>query len=144
MGDVSRFLKKNKEKKANVEYVATKSLTDEKGVPLKWTLRALTSKEIGAMRDKCTIDTPVRGKRGQYTTKLDEWSLATRMAVASVVFPDLKSAELQDSYGVKGEEDLLQEMIDNPGEYGNFISFVNELSGYTGDEGDEDLEFVKN
>ena len=38
------------------------------------------------------------------------------MVAASVVYPDLDNAELQDSYGVKRPEELLLEMVDDPGE----------------------------
>lgn len=48
--------------------------------------------------------------------------------MASVVEPNLNSAELQDSYGVKTPEKLLQEMVDDPGEYNAFAMFIQEFN----------------
>ena len=45
MSNLSLFLKKNKVQKENTFYAATKSLCDEKGNPLKWELKAITTKE---------------------------------------------------------------------------------------------------
>ena len=52
------------------------------------------------------------------------------MIVASVVMPDLLDAELQDSYGVKGEDDLLMAMVDDPGEYNELAAFVQKFQGF--------------
>ena len=49
MSDLSRFLKKNKKLKENVQYAVTKSLTEEKGQPLLWEIRPLTSKETNRL-----------------------------------------------------------------------------------------------
>ncbi len=44
MGDLSRFLKKNKKTKENLKIAATTTLTDENGKPLLWEVRPLTTK----------------------------------------------------------------------------------------------------
>ena len=44
------------------------------------------------------------------------------MMVASIVEPNLNDKTLQDSYGVMTPEDLLTEMIDNPGEYNDLVN----------------------
>ncbi len=49
---------------------------------------------------------------------------------ASIVYPDLYDAELQDSYGVKTPEDLLLAMVDNPGEYSDLTAFVQKFQGF--------------
>ena len=59
MGDLSRFLKKNKKKKENIKIPATMSLTDENGAPLLWEVKPLTTKEDNAIREACTVDVPV-------------------------------------------------------------------------------------
>ena len=65
------------------------------------------------------------------------------MMVASVVYPNLNDKDLQDSYGVMTPEDLLTEMVDNPGEYNAFGKFINEYNGFT--EGlNEKVEKAKN
>ena len=62
---------------------------------------------------------------------------------ASVVEPDLYNAELQDTYGVNTAEELITEMIDNPGEYNDFAAFIQKFNGFT-ETMDEKVEEAKN
>lgn len=130
MGNLSAFLKKNKKEKKTTEYPATKSLCDENGEPLKCTIRALTTKESERIREECTIEIPVKGKPGMYRNKVDTHKLLTKMICAAVVEPDLNAVELQNSYGVMCAEDLIDEMVDNPDEFGNLAAFVQQYSGF--------------
>lgn len=130
MSSLSAFLKKNKVKKENGKYAATRSLTDENGKPLEWEIKPLTTKEDEAIRDACTIEVPVPGKPNMARPKLNANLYLTKMIAASVVFPNLYDAELQDSYDVKTPEDLLKEMIDSPSEYNEFAQFVQSFSGF--------------
>ncbi|EQG32401.1 phage XkdN-like family protein [Clostridioides difficile DA00129] len=47
----------------------------------------------------------------------------------TIVFPDLHDAELQNSYGVMGAEELLTTML-TPGEYTDLSSEVGEVNGF--------------
>lgn len=67
MGNLKAFLKQNKKAKKTTQFAATKSLCDENGDPLLWTIRPLSTKESAAIRDECTIEVPVTGKPGLYT-----------------------------------------------------------------------------
>lgn len=126
-----QFMKENKKVKADVQYTATKSLLDENGVPLKWAIRALTTKENDSIRDECMMDIPVKGKGGMYRPKLDTSKYIAKMMCAAIVAPDLHSKELQDSYSVMTAEELLKEMVDNPGEYSDFANFVQAHCGFS-------------
>lgn len=130
MSNLNRFLKNNKVQKENTTYPATKSLTDEEGNPLEWTIKPLTTKANENIRESCTFEVPVKGKANMYRPKLNTNLYLAKMMVASVVEPNLYDAELQDSYGVKTPEDLLKEMIDDPGEYNEFASFVQTFNGF--------------
>lgn len=130
MSDLALFLRKNKRPRANAFYAATKSLTDAEGKPLMWELRPLTTAEDEALRDECTHDVPVPGRKGQFRAKVDVTAYLSRQMTAAVVYPDLLNAELQDSYGVKTPEALLQAMVDSPGEYAALRAFIQELSGF--------------
>lgn len=130
MGDLSRFLKKNKVVKANLKFAATKSLTDEAGEPLIWEVRPLSTKEDNAIRDEATVDVPVTGKPGLYRPKLNTNRYLAKMAAACVVYPNLNDKELQDSYGVMGADQLLMEMLDDPGEYNEFMSRIQSYHGF--------------
>lgn len=54
----------------------------------------------------------------------------TKMICRSAVFPDLNNSELQDSYGVKTPEDLLYELVDDPGEYQNLCEWIQRFQGF--------------
>lgn len=143
MSDLSRFLKKNKKLKENVQYAVTKSLTDEKGQPLLWEIRPLTSKETNRLTDECTFQEQVPGKPNVFRNKINSTKLLQKMMVASVIFPNLNDKDLQDSYGVMTPEELITEMVDDPGEYNNFGKYLNELNGFN--EGiNEKVEEAKN
>ena len=142
MSDFSAFMKKNKIQRENVTYAATKYLKDENGEPLKWEIKPISTKENEAIREECTKEVPVKGKTGQYKLKVDMGAYQAKMISASVVFPDLNNKELQDSYGVMNPEDLLKEMIDDPGEYMELSLFIQKTSGFTTLQ--EDVEEAKN
>lgn len=130
MSDLSRFLKANKIKRENTTFAATKSLVDAKGNPLPWIIKPLTTKENDAIRDECMIDVPVKGKPNVFRPKLDTSKYIGKMICACVVEPNLYDKDLQDSYGVMSPDDLLKEMIDDPGEYQEFATFVQNFNGF--------------
>lgn len=143
MGNLNRFLKENKKVKQNTTYAATKSLTDDKGQPLLWTIKPLTTKENDAIRDECTIEVPIKGKAGAYRSKVNTSKYIAKLIVASVIEPNLNEKELQDSYGVMSAEDLIKEMIDDPGEYAELSVFIQNFNGFT-ETMDEKVEEAKN
>ena len=143
MSNFAAFMKKNKKQKPNTKYPATKSLTDEKGDPLLWTIRPLTTAQNEAIRESCMYEVQVPGKKNQYRYQINSAKYIVKMLVASVVEPDLNNAELQDSYDVHGAEDLLKEMIDSPGEYNDFVQFVQDFNGFDATLQDE-TEKAKN
>lgn len=130
MSDLSRFLKANKIKRENTTFAATKTLVDAKGNPLPWTIKPLTTKENDAIRDECMIEVPVKGKPNMFRPKLDTSKYIGKMICACVVEPNLYDKDLQDSYGVMSPDDLLKEMIDDPGEYQEFATFVQNFNGF--------------
>lgn len=131
MGDLNRFLKKNKVKKENIKVAASRSLVDDAGNPLLWEIRPLTTKEDNAIRDECTMDIPVTGKPGLYRPKLNSNKYLVKLAAACVVEPNLNDKGLQDSYGVMGAEQLITELLDDPGEFNAFMNKIQEYNGFT-------------
>lgn len=130
MSNFSRFMKSNKIVKANTTYPATKSLLDEEGKPLEWTIKPLTTAENEAIRDSCMIDVPVTGKPNMYRPKLNTAKYIAKMVANSIVEPDLYDKELQNSYEVMTPEDLLQAIVDDPGEYNDLVAFVQNFNGF--------------
>lgn len=143
MSNLKKFLKENKKTRENTTYPATTSLVDDKGESLLWTIKPLTTKENDKLRDDCTIEVPLKGKPNVFRPKLDTSKYLAKMIVASVVEPNLYDKDLQDSYGVMTPEDLLKEMVDDPGEYNDFANFVQNYNGFTKTL-DEKVEEAKN
>lgn len=143
MSDLTRFLKKNKVVRENKKYAATKSLTDEKGKPLMWTLRPITTSENERLRDECTIEVQVKGKPNLFRPRLDTSKYIGKLIASAVVEPNLFDKDLQDSYGAMNPEDLLREMVDDPGEFTDFSAFVQEMNGFT-ESMDDRVEEAKN
>lgn len=130
MSKFAKFMKANKTVKENQLHVVTKSLCDEKGNPLEWEFRHISTKDNENIRESCTVEVPVAGKPNMFRPKLKTSLYIQKMIAASVVFPDLYDAELQDSYGVKTPEELLLAMVDDPGEYNDLAAFVQKFQGF--------------
>lgn len=130
MSNLSLFLKGNKKVKENEKHVATTSICDEKGVPVPWEFRHVTSKESMRIREKCTVEMPVKGKPNVYRPKLDTDKYVEQLICKAAVFPNLNDAALQDSYGVKTLEDLLYCLVDEPGEYIDLCAWIQEFLGF--------------
>ncbi len=124
MEGLKLFLKENKVKRENVFYAPSDSLRDENGEKIKWEIRHITTSEDEKIREECIREARGRGVRVDYNLYLK------KLAAASVVYPSLFNASLQDSYSVKSPEELLVELIDNPGEYQEFVRFVQKINGF--------------
>lgn len=143
MATLAVFMKKNKKQRENAFYPATKSIVDDKGNPIMWEIRPVTTREDEEIRDSCMKEIPVPGKRGQFRQKIDINTYLVKQMVAAIVYPNLLDAALQDSYGVKTAEDLLRELVDNPSEFADLGTFIREHSGFDADMAEE-IEEAKN
>ena len=142
MSDFSRFMKQNQIKEENTKYAATKSLVDENGKPLLWEIRPITTSMNDDIIEECSYDVQIPGKPGMYRTKVNQSKFKARLICASVVYPNLNSVELQNSYGVRSDVELIKEMIPNSGEYNRFIEFINDFKDFTSLQ--EDVDEAKN
>lgn len=129
MGNLTGFLAQNAVKVENVKYVASKRFLDDKGNPIPWELRCITSTEDEALRRSCTKRVPVPGKRNQFTQETDYNLYLGKLAAMCTVHPNLDDAELQNSYGVMGSDALLKTML-TPGEYADYLTKVQETNGF--------------
>jgi hypothetical protein len=137
MGGLSAFLKQNKKETSNVKYAASKAFLNDDGTPIEWEIKPAKTKVVENIRSQCSEI----GKGGK--VKVDNAKFNRLIAAACTVYPNLNDAELQDSYGVIGAENLITEMLDNDGEYQKYIAKCLEASGY--DRNDAELvEEAKN
>lgn len=115
-----------------VEEVVVSNRFKENEKPIPWRLRSMTEDENEAIRKSCQRKVKDKGIVS-YETNTDEYM--AKLVVASVVFPDLKDAELQKSYGVMGADQLLRKML-LPGEYATLVQKVQEINGFDKDIND--------
>lgn len=113
-------------KSENEEIVISKRFQEE-GNPVKWEIRAIMNDENDNLIKKHTK----KDKRGNQI--FDRVSYMNELIASSVVYPDLKDAELQKAYGVMGEAQLLSKML-LVGEYATLAEAVQKISGLDVDE----------
>lgn len=138
------FYKENvkREKKLH-EVVISDAFKDENGEPEVWKLKALKQTKITNMFNK-HIDIITNTKKGTSITKGDMSAYTLELMAETIVYPNLKDASLQNSYGVMSPEDLLDAMFedDNDG-FNKLLKEVNKVNGNLKDL-DELTEEVKN
>lgn len=142
MGDLSAFLATNAKKMPLKEVIISDRFTDSEGAPVPWQIKPISAKEDIAIKKRCTYKEQIKGKRGQYEEKLDSDKYVYLLTASCVVFPTLKDAELQQSYGVEGEVELLSTMLSS-GEMVRLLNAVQEINGLDEDFEDK-VEEVKN
>ena len=142
MSNLSYFLADNVQKEEVVKYAASKRFKDENENAVEWELGCITSEEDEKLRKSCTKKVQVPGKKNMFTPETDYDKYLGLLAVKCIKYPELNNAELQNSYGVMGEDALLKTML-KPGEYQDLLKKVQEINGF--DTGmDELVEDGKN
>lgn len=140
MGSLQAFFAQNTTSEITEEVIVSERFKDENGKPIPWKVRAITEAENEQLRKAATQY--VKGPGGRRVAEIQPEVYMAKVVVASVVFPDLKDAELQKSYGVLGAEDLLKRMLLS-GEYARLVQAVQEINGFEKDI-NELVEEVKN
>jgi len=118
----------NAEKVKNVKFAASGRFTGKDG-PILWEIRCISSAEDEELRKVCTKRVPSPRGKGTYTNETDINLYLGKLAAMATVFPDLTSSDLQDSYGVMGDDALLKAML-TPGEYAEYLAKVQEVCGF--------------
>lgn len=136
---LSAFLKQNSVSPENKKIVISKRFV-ENNKPVEWEIRAVSEDVNSKIRNACTKTTTFKGRP---TSDFKRDLYLQKLCAAAVVYPDLKDAEIQKSYGVIGEAELLAEML-LPGEFGYLLEVVQEMNGYDSERFEEDKEEVKN
>lgn len=111
------FMQGNNTGETVTDYVASNRYKDKKGVPVKWKIKAISMALDKELKRKCIAS-------GQF----DQLKYLELLVASSIVYPDLKNASLQDSYGVRGETALLEKLLLG-GEYNKLAIKVQEING---------------
>ena len=129
------FFKENANVNKTKEVVISQRFKDEDGNIIPFTIKTISATEISEIQAQSM-------KKKDGINDFDSNVFLSKLTAAAVVYPDLKDASLQKSYGVLGEEALLKEMLIS-GEYNTLSSLVQALNGM--DENIQDLiKQVKN
>ncbi|MBS4869088.1 MAG: hypothetical protein KHZ95_05245 [Eubacterium sp.] len=135
MNTFDLFLKENRKERQCYYTEVCKDIKDEKGNIVKWKFTPLTTREEEEIREEATET--VNGNLKLNMTKYIE-----KLITASVIYPNLYDATLQDSYNCKTPESLLKAIVNIPGEYSDLARLVQEKNGFNSLR--EDIEKAKN
>lgn len=94
-----------------VEVAVSERFRDESGQVLAWRLEPISAADVQAV----------------YREGVTSGGAGLRLLAASVSYPDLRAAELQDAYGVMGAEQLLLKLL-SPGEFAKLEKAFVELN----------------
>ncbi|MEK3867683.1 MULTISPECIES: phage tail assembly chaperone [Paenibacillus] len=140
MSEFSAFFAQAAAVEATEDFIVSKRFKDKDGKAIPWKLASITEDANLELRKASTKK--VKGRNGMYTPEFDSNDYLAKMVGASVVYPNLKDAELQKSYGVRGAEALIRKML-LPGEFTVLVERVQALNGYDQDL-NELVDEVKN
>lgn len=115
MSRLSSFLKTNVKDSERTKDVY---VSDRFSEPI--TIKLLSPKELSRCQEKAVT---IRNKQPHFDSNVYSMELIK----TSIIEPDLRNAELQDSYGVMSEEELLNEMFTGA-EFVKITTIVNEFN----------------
>lgn len=127
---LSAFMAQNAQKAEGARFAVSKRFVDEAGKPMLWEVCTIDAGENVKIRKGCMRqELVVGGRKGQTAQVFDAGLYQARVCARCTVFPNLKSAELQDSYGVHSDEELVVKML-LPGEFEDYSEKVLECNGF--------------
>lgn len=125
--NLQAFMAQNVRTVETQKIVISDRFIGEDGQPIPFKFKAITSEEEAAIRKDCMVK--VKVKKHLTVDRPDQEAFLTKLAATCIVYPDLKNEELQNSYGVRGDDVLLKTML-LPGEYQEVLNIVQEINGY--------------
>lgn len=138
--NLQAFMMQNARPVENVKKMISDRFVDEEGKIIPFEIRAITTEEESLIRKSCMVEVTV--KKHMKMKQVNQEAFMAKLSAKCVVYPDLKNEELQNSYGVRGDEELLKVML-LPGEYAELLNAVQEINGYSKDM-NELVEEAKN
>ena len=102
--------------------------------PFPFVIQSITEGENKAIRRSCQ-KTDVDKRTRQRRTETDTDLYNSRLVGACCVEPNFKDAALQEKYGVRGAEDLINRLL-NPGQYTDLLLAIQEINGFSDDIND--------
>ena len=123
MVDVKYFFKENRKSSEKIQFSPSDSFEDETGKAVECVLRKISAERNAEIVEDCTTI-----KKGEPKVDNDRY---TRLLVAEcVVEPNLNDVDLQNNYGVKSAEDLVQKIWKDAGEWLRLVNKINSFNGF--------------
>lgn len=120
------FLMENVEIPSHEKIIASPRFKDAKGKPVEWEIKPISSAQDEEIRKECQT---YRVQNGARQKELQIELYLAKLAAACTVYPNLKDKELQDSWKVCGDDNLLKAML-LPGELGQYVLHCQKLCGF--------------
>lgn len=127
--ELSFFLAENVEQVEPVEIAVSKRIKGPDGNPIVWKIRPVPTEIATVIQNEC-----MEGKGND--RKFNSLKYQQKMTAASVIYPNLNNAELQDNWGVRTPEALLMKMLSDPMEFTTVFAIA---TGTTSGEAFEEL-----
>lgn len=115
-----------KGKRENFEIVVSDRFIDEDGNPVAWTFRLLSAKEIDDLKNAAIV------KKNKSLLKVDTKKLIVDTISETIIYPNLKSEELQNAYDAMNISELLDKMLEGR-EYERFTDKLMKAQGFMDD-----------
>lgn len=115
-----------KGKRENFEIVVSDRFVDEDGNPVAWSFRLLSAKEIDELKNAAIV------KKNKSLLKVDTKKLIVDTISETIIYPNLKSEELQNAYGAMNISELLDKMLEGR-EYERFTDKLMKAQGFMDD-----------
>lgn len=115
-----------KGKRENFEIIVSDRFIDEDGNPVAWTFRLLSAKEIDELKNAAIV------KKNKSILKVDTKKLIVDTISETIIYPNLKSEELQNAYGAMNISELLDKMLEGR-EYERFTDKLMKTQGFMDD-----------
>lgn len=115
-----------KEKREEIEIVVSDRFIDEEGNPIPWKFRLLSAKEIDDLKNGAIV------QKNKSAFRVDTKKLTIGTISETIIYPNLKSEELQNAYGVINISELLDKMLEGR-EYERFTDRLMKAQGFMDD-----------
>lgn len=140
MSGLNSFLSQNAIKVENEKHIVSDRFVNKEGKPMEWEIKAIDENFNESLRESCKIKERDRKTR-TITERMNHEKYLAKLIVECTVYPNLKDAGLQESYGVMGADNLVKKMLTS-GEYAQLLEIVQEVNGF--DDDDDLIEEAKN
>ncbi|CAG7593006.1 putative protein YqbN [Peptoniphilus tyrrelliae] len=115
-----------KGKREDFEIIVSDRFVDEEGNPVAWTFRLLSAKEIDDLKNAAIVE------KNKSLLKVDTKKLIVDTISETIIYPNLKSEELQNAYGAMNISELLDKMLEGR-EYERFTDKLMKAQGFMDD-----------